>query len=94
MGLKREQIRKMLIRAEIEEFFASYGVSKADLVFLPEAIQFVKSQKDNFKVYEKPVKSEEQKKKESQIATPSQYIQQFESEVERYYPDGNKPKAK
>jgi len=90
MGLKREEMKKLQREKEFEEFLLSYGITKADLVYLPEALKAIKELSSSYK----PHKVEEKPKSEVAVkpATPADYVKMFSNDVERFYPNADKPK--
>ncbi len=93
MGLKDYKVYKR--NRQIKEFFEAYGISEADLRYLPEALKAVKELKkkaDEAPVFQKAVPSEEEKKKYKErsetFAKPEDVVAMFKKDAEEFYPNG------
>jgi hypothetical protein len=81
---KKGRARK---RQELLDLLSDFGISMDDLVYLPEAIKIVKNLLNN------PVQATPQEKErivDKSVATPSQIIEMFSTEVEVLNFDGRK----
>jgi len=90
VDLSQEDFLKL---KEIVRLLGTFGISEEDLRYLPEAIKIVKASKlpkESPKISEE-IKKELEDKKEK-VFSAEEFISQFKSDVEEFYPNGKQVK--